>query len=135
MPITFHINSSSKVVQSKATGIVGYVDLVEHLEAKEELAVHSFAEIFDARNVKLDLSIGDLLRIAAQVRRVLNNEEPGCTAVVTNSNFIRGLAQAYAKMTVEDNPAFEVFTDIEEANAWVHEQTHAMNKRNYFAAQ
>jgi hypothetical protein len=38
--------------------------------------------------------------------------------VVTDSSFIRGLAQTYAAMTADENSEFDVFHDFEEARSW-----------------
>jgi hypothetical protein len=49
----------------------------------------------------------------------MSSTTPGPVAVVTNSNFIRGLARAYASLTINDNPSFEIFDDVEEARSWI----------------
>lgn len=124
MPITFHIDPESQTIHSTATGTVVYDELLNHLNAKKEIKLLNYAELFDARDVQMDLSMVDLHLIARNVHLAREGQKPAPIAVVTNSNFIRGLAKAYAALTSQDNSAFEVFSDIEEAKAWIRSDAH-----------
>jgi hypothetical protein len=119
MPITFRLAGAPKIVQTNATGIVNFDDLVQHLQAKGRQHVLAYPEIFDTRGAQFDLSILDIGRIADEVRQAMISTHPGALAVVTTSNFIRGLARAYAALTAHDNPAFEIFEKVEDAQSWI----------------
>jgi len=118
MPVTFTIDHEAKTILATATGILSSEEVLGYLHSKQEAKVLGFAELFDVRGVTLDLSISDLHQIAAEVRAVMGDSKPGRVGVVTNSSFIRGLAQTYAALTVNENPEFDVFHDLEEARAW-----------------
>jgi hypothetical protein len=119
MPLSFRFSPATKIIRTRATGIVNFDDIVHHLQAKEQQQVLSYAEIFDTRGAQFDLSICDISQVVDEVRRVMSSTTPGPLAVVTTSNFIRGLARAYASLTIHDHPAFEIFDNVEEAQSWI----------------
>jgi hypothetical protein len=114
-------DSGDRLIVTTASGIVSLQDVLAHLENKTEAGVLDFAEIFDARNVSMDLSVADLYTIQAAVRRTMGTMKPGRVAVVTNNNFIASLARTYLAITKEENPNFSVFQQIDEAQAWMLE--------------
>jgi hypothetical protein len=118
MPVSFTIDNETKTVLAVASGILSCDEVLGYLLEKQKARVMGFAEMFDVRNVTLDLSISDLYKIAAEARAITGDIKPGRVAVVTNSSFIRGLAQTYAALTVSENRDFDVFHDYEEARAW-----------------
>lgn len=69
MPITFQIDTARCLVVTKATGIVGAHDLLQLIEEKDAADAATFALLFDARDVQLDLSTEELGRIAAEGTR------------------------------------------------------------------
>lgn len=119
MPITCCPDCAARILRSRGTGIVSADEIVDHLKAKEQRHVLACPELFDARDARFDLSIPDLHRIVDEMRRVMAGAKPGPIAVVTNSNFIRGLARACASVSVRDNPAFEIFDDVKNARNWL----------------
>ncbi len=119
MPITFTVDFTSKTIYTTAVGTIDFADLVVHLRAKDKANLLSYAELFDARDVLLDVSASELREIADEVRSVMGSQTPARIAVVTNSAFIYGLAETYAALTVQDNPQLRIFRSLEEANAWI----------------
>lgn len=119
MPVTFLLDSEHHTIISTATGILGRAEILEHLKAKTDAGVMGFAELFDARDVTLDLSVSDLQTIADDVRQAMGDTGRPKTAVVTNNNFIYGIAATYKALTAAQNPDFEVFRHLDEAKSWV----------------
>jgi hypothetical protein len=119
MPVTFHTDDSSGVVFTAANGIVSCAELVEHIAAKAALNLQTRAELFDARDITLDLSLSELQVVANRTKEALRSQPPGKVAVVTNSAFVYGLARAYSSITREDNPHLKIFQSVEEAHAWL----------------
>ncbi len=119
MPVTFLLDSEHRAIISTATGMLGRAEILEHLKAKSDAGVLGFAELFDARDVTLDLSVSDLQTIADDVREAMGATERGKTAVVTNNNFIYGIAATYKALTSAQNLEFEVFRQIDDARSWV----------------
>jgi len=119
MPIIFQFDEATSCVCSTAHGIVAVEEIEAHLRMKAEAQLLSKPEIFDARDVTLDLSTEDLKHIATVLREVMNFSKPGPTAVVTNTAYIECLARAYAAMTAKENPDFRVYNTIAEAKKWV----------------
>jgi hypothetical protein len=113
--------SGARLIITTASGIVSLQDILAHLDKKSEEGILDFAEIFDARNVSMDLSIADLYTIQAAVRRTMGIQKPGRVAVVTNNNFIASLARTYIAITKDENPNFSVFKQMDEAEAWMLE--------------
>jgi len=123
MPLTCAVDSAAKLLLSKASGIVSYDEIVNHLKAKEQRRALAYAELFDARDARFDLSIPDLHRIANEARRLVDGARSGPVAVVTNNNFVRGLARAYASVTSPDYSAFEIFDDVGDARDWLSQRS------------
>src|SRR5437868_7452938 len=121
MPIDHRIDPSAKTIHATAKGILTIHEILKYVADRSEANALTFAELFDARDVTLDLSITDLQRIAKEMREAVGTQTPGPTAVVTNSGFVYGLARTYAALTKKDNPAFAVFSDIEEAQQWLQQ--------------
>jgi hypothetical protein len=117
--IQFAVDHNANTIFSTARGMISCEEIVTHIQAKTRAGLIQYAELFDARDIVLDLSVGDLPAIASEMRGATAGETPGKIAVVTNSAFIYGLAGSYAAMTKDDNPHFEVFNDIEEARSWI----------------
>ena len=119
MPVTFQVDKSGGAVFTTARGIVSYTELLDHIAAKLERGLIARAELFDARDINLDLSLSELQGIAEQTKKALGSQTPGKIAVVTNNAFVYGLARAYAVFSREDNPSLQVFHNIEDARAWL----------------
>jgi hypothetical protein len=130
MPVTFRADRSHGVVVTVARGIVSYAELMAHIDAKAKKGVAAKAELFDARDITLDLSIPELKKLAARVKEAVGEQAPGKIAVVTNSAFVYGLARAYAELSRKHNPQFEVFSDIRDAQGWILEK--AARRRSTF---
>lgn len=120
MPITFHVDSAAKVIQSLATGTLAYDDIVSHWKAKANIDLRGYAELCDASHASFDVSIQDVQLIAVEMRNAARNEHPERIAVVSTNHFICGLAHTYAALTVQHNPAFKIFSDMEEARSWLY---------------
>jgi hypothetical protein len=118
MAVTFKIDHDAKRIVAVASGILSCEEILDYLKEKQTAQALGFAELFDVRGVTLDLSISELHKIASAVRAAMGETRQGRVAVVTNSSFIRGLAQTYAAMTSIENPEFDVFHDLEQARGW-----------------
>jgi hypothetical protein len=116
--IVFTVDRKAKAVFTTARGIVSRADIIDHIEAKMRAGVLAYAELFDGRETVLDLSMEDLPIIAETMRTAMADLKPGKVAVVADSGFLYSLARSYAELTREDNPQFEVFTEMEEAREW-----------------
>ena len=119
MPLTFTVEDSQKLVVTTASGILSREEILQHLQAKGLNGLLATPELFDARDVTLDLSVADLQIIADQVRSVMAGIQPGRTALVTTNNFISGIAGTYKALTAQDNSQLEVFQHVEEARKWL----------------
>ena len=119
MPTSFSVDHDHRAVFTTANGILSLSHVRCHIQEKVEADVLSYSELFDARDVSLDLSISELSTIAKEVREVMGSVRPGKVAVVTNNNFIYGLARTYQALTATDNPRFEVFRDFDVARSWL----------------
>ena len=119
MPVTFQVDRSGGAVFTTARGIVSYAELLDHIASKAKQGLIARAELFDARDITLDLSLSELQAIAEHTKEALGSQTPGKIAVVTNNTFVYGLARAYAVFAREDNPRLQVFQNVEDARAWL----------------
>lgn len=119
MPIAFRSEHGTKTILTTATGIVSCADILDHIQAKVVADLVTYAELFDARDVTLDVSIAELHLIAESAREATGQQKPGRIGLVTNSSFIYGLAKLYASLTERDNPQFKIFQEMDTARAWI----------------
>jgi hypothetical protein len=122
MPVTRTIDHQKGAIFTTATGMLSRDEILGHIQAKADAGVFGYAELFDTRDVTLDLSIADLHTIATAVRQAMGSTSSGKIAVVTNNSFIYGLARTYKVISREDNPRFEVFSHIDDARSWILEE-------------
>jgi len=119
MPVTFKADPRSGAVLTTARGIVSYAELLDHIAAKATKGLMARDELFDARDINLDLSLSEVKAIAERTKDALRSQPPGKIAIVTNNAFIYGLARAYALLSREDNPRCQLFQDVEGAHDWL----------------
>jgi len=119
MPVTYILEDGQQLVVTTASGILSREEILQHLGAKTASGVLATPELFDARDVTLDLSVADLQIIADQVRSAMAGIQPGRTAVVTTNNFISGFAETYKKLAAEDAAQLEIFQHVEDARKWL----------------
>jgi hypothetical protein len=126
MPVTFKYDERSGIVLTTARGIISFEDLMSHMEAKAHMKLSGAAELFDARDITLDLSLAQMRQLAQETENLLGSQQLDKTAVVTNSAFIYGLARAYAAVSRQDKSQFEVFSDVQDAQGWILKYTRAV---------
>jgi hypothetical protein len=119
MPICRIIDSKRQLLLSRVQKTLSCEDILSHLRAKALGRLFELSEIFDARDVTLDLSHGDIPTIVEAVRIQLGSSTPGKIAIVTNDTVIYNLACQYTAMTKASNPKVEVFSHEDEAMSWL----------------
>ena len=107
------------LVVTTASGILGRDEILQHLQAKARSGLLASAELFDARDVTLDLSVADLQIIADQVRGAMDGIQPGRTALVTTNSFISGIAGTYKSLAAQGTTDLEVFQHVKDAREWL----------------
>ena len=100
-------------------GTISGRDFLNHVLAKAEAGVLSYAELFDARDIVLDFSGLELPRLAGEVRRIMGRQRPFKVAVVTNDRLISSLIRKYAETVGEDGRHFRIFRDVANARVWI----------------
>src|SRR5687768_8517177 len=126
MPVTAVVDTLKSLTFVKANGIVSLGDLVQWIRTDDTAKTSEFPLLFDAIDVRLDLSIGDLHSIAAEARDRRTPDGTRRVAVVTDSYYIKALASAYAELVEDRHPEFEVFSSTNAAIAWLN-QTRLMS--------
>ena len=76
MPVTFRYDERSGIVLTTAKGIVSFEDLMSHIEAKAHMDLSGAAELFDARDLTLDLSLAQMRRLAHETEIQLGGQMP-----------------------------------------------------------
>jgi hypothetical protein len=117
--IGFAADHDKGIITSRASGVISRADILGYIDAKMQAGVLGYAELFDARDIVVDLSMADLSPIGDAMRNSMAGQKPAKLAVVTNSAFIYGLAKRYGEITSGDNSQFKVFTDYDAASKWV----------------
>ena len=119
MAVQFTVDQKERLIRTKASGAISLAQLFEHISKKKAAKVIDYSELFDARDIALNISLTDLPHLGSKVREAQGSLSPGKVAVVTNSNFVRGLASAYAGFVKEENPRVKIFQSLAEAEAWI----------------
>lgn len=119
MPISFRLQEPSGIVYSTASGIVSCDEVMLHLDAMLAADVLARPEIFDARNVTLDLSVHDLQAIGDKIQSVMRGTPQAALALVTNNHFVRSLGETYGQLTRDHGRPFGIFPSIAAAEEWM----------------
>jgi hypothetical protein len=118
-PIAFQTAHAVKTIFTTASGRVELADVLAHIQAKTLTGVLSYGELFDGRNISLELSVPDLFLIAREIRKVMHGKKPCRIAVVVSSAFLHGLVRQYGKIAIVDGQEVAAFRNYEEAHAWI----------------
>ncbi len=117
MPITFRHRPERNAVFATATGIIGREDILEYFQAKVQADILMQPELFDARQVCLDLAVEDLAIIADAVSGKIKALPR--TAVVSDSAFLLCMAESFRNLMELDSGTFRAFGSLPEAEAWL----------------
>ena len=125
MPVRFSVDSASRIVFTRAEGLVTLNDLQEHL--RQEDAVENaagYAEIFDASGATTDLTRDQVRVLVAQIVSMTRDGPFGPTAIITDNDTFFGMARMLEIICdVQGGPRFGVFRKFEDGLAWLREQS------------
>ncbi|MEO8354203.1 MAG: hypothetical protein ABI680_20940 [Chthoniobacteraceae bacterium] len=122
MPITFHHRPDRNAVFATATGIIGRDDILEYFQAKVRARILEEPELFDARQICLDLAVDDLAIIAEAVSGQIKTLPR--TAIVSDSAIVLCMAESFRNLMELDSGTFRAFGSLREAEAWLFREEH-----------
>jgi hypothetical protein len=117
--IEFTVDDECRAIFTRALGTISGCDFLNHIFAKAQAGVLSYAELFDARDIVLDLSGFELPLLAVEVRRIMGQQRPFKIAVVANNSLMLCLLRKYAETIGEDERRFRIFDDVANAQSWL----------------
>jgi hypothetical protein len=117
--IQFTVDDEKRTVFTRALGTISCVDYLNHVFAKAQAGILSYAELFDIRNAVFNLAGIELPLLAGEVRRIMGRQKPFKVAIVTNDPLISNLVRKYADTIGEDERRFRVFGDLQDALLWI----------------
>jgi hypothetical protein len=122
MPITYTISREERLIKAFATGIIRADDL--HGLVKSVLADPGFAPglrgLYDSRYAEPDITVMQLAEVAGEVKQLLNRGL-GRVALVAHSQTTYRVAKTFSILARALGIDVDVFTDREEAEAWLDE--------------
>lgn len=121
MPISFSVDHSRRRVVTRASGLVTFAELSEHLDAEERARALDLAELFDARGATTDITPDEVRQLVKRAVDTGRRISLGPTAVVTHNDLVFGMARMYS-ILVEDSAPVGVFRDLEPAIEWLERQ-------------
>jgi hypothetical protein len=118
MPISYLIDDEKKRLYSRATGLVTYDDLVEHMRAEFGRPAAAYPEIFDCTGATTDLTAADIRLLVKSRETIADVQEAGPVAIVAPTDLFFGLFRIFDMMTEAIRP-ISVFRSLAEAEEWL----------------
>lgn len=120
MAITYTLDRPARRMYTRAEGMLTLREVEEHLDVEERDRALGYAELFDARGARADLSPDDIRRLVDRARRAkAAGLVVGPTAIVADNDLMFGMARMYAILSEFVHAPVEVFRDEEPALAWL----------------
>ena len=121
MPIRLTIDRDRARVRTRAEGVVTFDEIVAHLDRKAELHGTGYAELFDARQARIDITPGQIRALVGRVDATRRGEPLGPTAFVVTNDASFGMARVYEILAEDRGMAVGVFRTLDEAERWLDE--------------
>jgi hypothetical protein len=118
MPISFHVDHVRRRVVTRASGLVTFSELSEHLDAEEHERALDLKELFDARGATTDITPDQVKHLVQRAVSSAQRISLGPTAIVTHNDLVFGMARMYS-ILVENVAPVGVFRDLEPAIEWL----------------
>jgi hypothetical protein len=119
MPIAYDLNSETRLLETRATGLVTAEELDRHLTMEEEDGFIGLDELFDARDATTDLTSTQVRHFVRRTDDMVKRGRFGAVAFVTRDDVTFGMARMY-QLLCEDKPVnIGVFRDIDVAREWL----------------
>jgi len=120
MAITYTLDRPARRMYTRAEGVLTLPELEEHLDVEERERALGYAELFDARGARTDLTPADVRRLVERAREAhAGGLVVGPTAVVADNDVVYGMARMYALLAEFENAPVEVFREVEPALEWL----------------
>ena len=118
MPISFHVDRLGRRVVTRASGLVTFSELSEHLDAEERQRALDLTELFDARGATTDITPDQIKQLVRRAAEAARRAALGPTAIVTHDDLVFGMARMYS-ILAENVAPVGVFRDPEPAIEWL----------------
>lgn len=118
MPISFYVDRLGRRVVTRASGLVTFSELSEHLDAEERERALDLTELFDARGATTDITPDQIKQLVRRAVETARRAALGPTAIVTHDDLVFGMARMYS-ILVENVAPVGVFRDPEPAIEWL----------------
>lgn len=118
MAINFHIDKVNRRIYSKATGLVTFEDLLNHIKSEVEPEIASFSEIFDCTDATTDLTVEQVRALAEERRHIAQTRSAAPAAVVATNDLFFGMLRMFDMLTETIRP-MRVFRDVRSAEQWL----------------
>ncbi|HET7461450.1 MAG TPA: hypothetical protein VFJ82_09375 [Longimicrobium sp.] len=120
MTITYTLDRSTGRMYTRAEGMLTLPELEAHLDVEERDRALGYAELFDARGARTDLSPDGVRRLVERARQAhAAGQVVGPTAIVADNDVVFGMARMYAMLGEFAHAPVEVFREVEPALAWL----------------
>ena len=119
MPIVFTTDPKRRLVETKATGVLGNDEFAAHVRALAARDLLAFPQLIDAREASVETTPADAREFAKLTGRLRAAHGSAKVAFVTSSDATYGILRVYTVVSEEVDPGFRVFRDIDQAREWL----------------
>lgn len=122
MAITYKISHNERLIRVSATGIVLSKDMDDFVDAllADRALEPRLRVLYDARYSEPDIPILQLAEVAGRLQRLMDRGVLRVAMVAESKTSIR-MAKTFAVLARSLGTDIEVFTDINAAEAWLHD--------------
>ena len=119
MTITTRLNKKTSRVHTLVKGTLNYKDFLTHIEATRPRLAPSWPELFDAREVRTDMTTAEITDLCYAAQAAATRVEIGPTAILATNDLLYGLARMYSGLCGGHANPIEVFRELRSAEDWL----------------
>jgi len=118
MPLSFIIDHFKKRIYSRASGVLTFGDLLDHMQAEVDQDVRRFSEVFDCRGANSHITSGEMSLLAIHRKEIAGTQGGGPVAVLVDSDHMFEVFKIF-ELRTEGARQFQIFRGLEQAEAWL----------------
>lgn len=118
MPVSYFINHEKRRIYTTATGMIGFIDLREHMRSEFGRTASAYPELLDFSDATSDLDADDMRMLVKERSQIAQVQDAAPVAVVAPADNFYDLFKIFNSLTTSIRP-IAVFRDIQDAEKWL----------------
>jgi hypothetical protein len=118
MPVSYFINHEKKRIYTRATGILNFIDLREHMRSEFGRTAAVYPELFDCTSATSALDADDMRMLVKERSQIAHAQDAAPVAIVAPTDNFFDLFKIFNTLTTSIRP-IAVFREVSDAEHWL----------------